>query len=69
MTLTKRNINAYLKVLDEKVAIAQQARDEVVEMIEAWVPMAGLGLGEGSIEEEVARYTASKLADLVREMR
>ena len=69
MTLTKRSINSYLKVLDEKIAIAQQARDEVVEMIEAWVPMAGLGLGKGSIEEEVARYTASKLADLVREMR
>ena len=69
MTLTKRSINSYLKVLDEKIAIAQQARDEVVEMIEAWIPSAGLGLGAGSIEEEVARHTASKLADLVREMR
>ena len=65
MTLTKRSINSYLKVLDEKIAIAQQARDEVAEMIEAWVPPAGLG----DIEEEVARYTASKLVELVREMR
>ena len=69
MTLTKRSINSYLKVLDEKIAIAQQARDEVAEMIEAWIPSAGLGFGKGSIEEEVARHTAYKLADLVREMK